>query len=760
MFDLDRRGLGALLALAAIVLALAGSFFTVDGAWAREKARPALPGAAVCPTPLAPRAPPAAPWSEQEQWVWQEVCLGRAADLGNKYDAELDATLRRDPERGDLWSERRVLTPEFLETILLHAPYRTAVPRSGVMIDGALYRDRVDLSWSRLTSLLLLKSSRFEKGAVFDWALASKGVSLAMSSFGTEAENPSLSFVHANLGFLNLSGSSVAGPLLLADMRVSGDIDLSAAVLAGDVDATGAKIAGDLSADGVKVAGHLNMESIEVDGNAFMNAPAELATVDMLAGDIGGDLMMGGVTVRGAFSMQALTVGGTLFMDESAKIDGVDLIAASIEGDLSLTDVRSKGPIILDSISVAGDLYLDKTARAESVSLFLARIGRDILMDGASVAGAVNMGRVSTGGDITLRAPAEVASVDLSGADVGGWARFNGTAFSGSLTMAGATFAGDLELVALPEVEDVDLTRAKVAGAVYLSESKFAGSLTLTGVDVGASLHLKDAVLSDDLSMSFARVGSNLILSGATLNLADLTAVSIGGDLVLGHLGDPVVWSGEQPLLVLRNAKAGALQDLRASWPANLSLDLGGFSYARLGGVSHSLSEDALASRQSDWFVAWLSKDQLYSPQPYEQLASVLQAMGHEAKAKDVLYGGRNRARFAADEPWYTKLWQGLMLLLIGFGYRTYYAVGWIALFVVLGAAVVRRTGEGKRAGIRFGLAYSLDTLLPIIKLREAHYDIDFAGGWRPARYYFYFHQMMGYVLASFLVAGLSGLTK
>jgi hypothetical protein len=58
------------------------------------------------------------------------------------------------------------------------------------------------------------------------------------------------------------------------------------------------------------------------------------------------------------------------------------------------------------------------------------------------------------------------------------------------------------------------------------------------------------------------------------------------------------------------------------------------------------------------------------------------------------------------------------------------------------------------------GIAYSVDMLLPIIKLRECHYDIDFEGQFRPARYYFYFHKFMGYVLASFLVAGLSGLTK
>ena len=48
-------------------------------------------------------------------------------------------------------------------------------------------------------------------------------------------------------------------------------------------------------------------------------------------------------------------------------------------------------------------------------------------------------------------------------------------------------------------------------------------------------------------------------------------------------------------------------------------------------------------------------------------------------------------------------------------------------------------------------ISYSFDMLLPIIRLRESHYQVDLKT-W--ARYYFYFHKIMGYVLASFLIAG------
>ena len=70
-----------------------------------------------------------------------------------------------------------------------------------------------------------------------------------------------------------------------------------------------------------------------------------------------------------------------------------------------------------------------------------------------------------------------------------------------------------------------------------------------------------------------------------------------------------------------------------------------------------------------------------------------------------------------------------------------------------MGALVLRVSRDGPPDII----SYSFDMLLPIIRLRESHYQVDLKT-W--ARYYFYFHKIMGYVLASFLISGLAGLTK
>ncbi len=116
-----------------------------------------------------------------------------------------------------------------------------------------------------------------------------------------------------------------------------------------------------------------------------------------------------------------------------------------------------------------------------------------------------------------------------------------------------------------------------------------------------------------------------------------------------------------------------------------------------------------------------------------------------------------SRERERSEETGRTWAWLTALKWVIGYGYYLHRAVYWVIGLVILGAIVLRVSGEGPRNGMPFGLAYSFDILLPIIKLRDWHYQIDLKT-W--ARYYFYGHKIMGFVLASFLIAGLSGLTK
>jgi hypothetical protein len=129
--------------------------------------------------------------------------------------------------------------------------------------------------------------------------------------------------------------------------------------------------------------------------------------------------------------------------------------------------------------------------------------------------------------------------------------------------------------------------------------------------------------------------------------------------------------------------------------------------------------------------------------------------LGDKEKAEDILYAEKNQELKNTPFPGNIKLW--LERVFIGYGYRTQYSLLWAAGFILLGSGLLRLSREGPRNNMPYGFAFSFDMLLPLVKLREYHHNVDLKG-W--IRYYFYFHKLMGFVLASFLVAGLSGLTK
>jgi small-conductance mechanosensitive channel len=153
----------------------------------------------------------------------------------------------------------------------------------------------------------------------------------------------------------------------------------------------------------------------------------------------------------------------------------------------------------------------------------------------------------------------------------------------------------------------------------------------------------------------------------------------------------------------------------------------------------------------------WLEKQKPYSPQPYEQLAKILTLNGHKYEADEILYASRVRAWRESSAQWPSWLWQLLVYSLIGFGYRTYRLLIWLLALIMGGVLALAISGEGIKHGMMYGVIYSLDMLLPIVRLDERHYTLRLAG-W--AKYYFYFQKIMGYVLVTALAAGLSGLSK
>jgi len=285
------------------------------------------------------------------------------------------------------------------------------------------------------------------------------------------------------------------------------------------------------------------------------------------------------------------------------------------------------------------------------------------------------------------------------------------------------------------EFADVTLIGATIGHTLDMSRSKVSGRLDLDSLRVSVHLLLRNAEF-DEIVLENAQIGGQLDFSGSTFHEhVTLNGAHIGGAIQFAS----AQWS-DNGILSLRNARVDVIPSLSDPWPNKLDLD--GLTYRSSGIVGND-------------FNSWFDKLLRYSRQPYEQLATVLQTQGDTVTATAIRYSARERERREATG--LVRHWLTLLDSVIGYGYYPEKSFGWAALFVILGAVVLRVSGEGPKNGMPFGLAYSFDMLLPVVRLREKHYSIDLAG---PARYYFYVHRIMGWVLASFLVAGLSGLTK
>jgi hypothetical protein len=195
----------------------------------------------------------------------------------------------------------------------------------------------------------------------------------------------------------------------------------------------------------------------------------------------------------------------------------------------------------------------------------------------------------------------------------------------------------------------------------------------------------------------------------------------------------------------------------------------------------------------------WLAST-LYSPAEYQLISDLLVTNGQSSDAKKIGYAAKlidTRQDFE-DGAWSAFAADLASRLSIGYGYYPIFAFLWAVVFCAFGAYVfcgateeqiivsggtvepVATSGWRKCVwgptlfhaikyreddkgihkqdfGVINPIGYSFDTLLPIIRLREIHYQVELEG-WR--HYYFYFQRIVGWGLGIFVLGALSGLTK
>jgi len=248
-------------------------------------------------------------------------------------------------------------------------------------------------------------------------------------------------------------------------------------------------------------------------------------------------------------------------------------------------------------------------------------------------------------------------------------------------------------------------------------------------------------------------------------------------------------------ILKLQSAKFGALLGQKETWPHPGNLYLDGLVYNRIFDQTSTIGED-----RTNW-LALQPNDRFY-PQPYEQLASVLRAMGREEEASDVMVGKNRQHRNFTDTNWEWWWYNGFGRI-IGYGYRPLrpflMSVGMIVLGAILfwrgySSAIIAPTRDSayekqdataetvatSRRPIadsypRFSaVVYSLESFTPLLKLDQSsnwapnanrgtplhlgRVRLGTTGSW--LRLYLWVHIILGWVLTSLWVGSITGLVK
>ena len=324
-----------------------------------------------------------------------------------------------------------------------------------------------------------------------------------------------------------------------------------------------------------------------------------------------------------------------------------------------------------------------------------------------------------------------------------------GTAIAGrSLTVTGNlmmnegfTAEGIVHLSNAQVGEEIDLEGAILTnpqGEALRGERLAVGDsmLCTQGFTAQGSLHLADSEIGGSLDFTGAVLGEP---AGNTLDLHGVSARTL--------ITRPATSPGQ---IDLRHASVTVLDDDPATWPGHLLLR--GFTYEKL-------EDDRSVSVSAR--LRWLNKDaEGYSPQPYEQLASTYRRAGQEQAARKVALAKRQHQRQALNTP--AKIWNWLLYLTIGYGYRTWQAGLWLFGLMVAGALVfahaypVHMVATSRHPMPFNAPIYALDVLLPIINLGQQD-------SWQPrgtALGMYWGLIILGWALTTALVAGLTGIVK
>jgi hypothetical protein len=511
--------------------------------------------------------------------------------------------------------------------------------------------------------------------------------------------------------------------------------------------------------------------------------------------------------VRGTFVSDLIK---ELSLSEKSALPEICISGITVEGEVRLTDLNVWSKIRFQACVFKGEVFLTNTVFRRGLTCHICTFENSASFEGVKVEGSaefeytkfdnsVTFTNASIGGDLRMAGSRFLHRADFWGLNVGSDMRladanfFGDAFFQGSIgksfSMTDTFFRGTAQVnfYRLKVGEDA-LVKAFFFGPVrwdygeargiYCKGSRFFDAFNFDSNKVSTSVSFEDCELArficranqinDDFDARGAHFKSRRFLSenqpvGSSEkqdNLETNFDVDFFGTKVGGILRfNGAIFNGSVslartevrylairgiqscPELILTDTSVGEVLDDENSWPKQLFMN--GFSYTKWR---------AIEPRGLEWIRDWLGKQRAYSPEPYNQLATYLRSVGLQDKSTDVLFASKERQNGIGSE--FQKFCMTLSRVFIGYGYHYEYSVYWCLGFVILGTILLKVSHQDNQHDMKLGFFYSLDTFLPFVELRKKFGDADFRG-W--LMYYFYFHRLAGYVIGSFILAGLAG---
>ena len=295
-------------------------------------------------------------WSPNEQWVWRKLRQGESADFNERYG------VCPIPWEKGAWNEeekaRRLIRPEFLYTVLLYEPWRSALSNWGFQLDGAYFVEPIMMPHAEVSHEFWLAGCRLEDGLYLYNARFARRLVLEGC------------LVLNTVGFQNL----YVGRKIVLDDSCLSEVDFKYVYAGGGFSAHRTLFASTLQMDGAIIRNNLSMHE------SFFKGDTKLPGVR-----VKGQLGLARSFFSGELILDQAVVDNGLFMQEGCFKKEISIRGARVEGIVDLNDARFEEKMVIQRSEIKGEIFARKAGFADeaAASIIFSKIGGNLQLESA-----------------------------------------------------------------------------------------------------------------------------------------------------------------------------------------------------------------------------------------------------------------------------------------------------------------------------------------------------------------------------------------